>query len=97
MKLIKTDGRYRLNDQGFGYMVQFRWANAEDKKLFDQLRVVLVDLHGPIYSLEPNADGIPVRRANAFWRFEVAKAYKKRRIYLRNESDLTMAMLMLKR
>jgi hypothetical protein len=78
-------------------MVQFRWANAEDKKLFDQLREVLVDLRGPIYSMEPNSMGILVRRVNSFWRFEVVRAYKKRRIYLRNESDLTMAMLMIKK
>ena len=94
MKQFKSDGRYKYHNQGFQYIVEFRWANCDDQELFIKLRLVFTDMYGK--EKEKIYDHNPVLGRwvmNEHWRLEVNRSAKRRRIYLKDDSALSLALL----
>jgi len=92
MKLFKTNGRYKLHNEGFHYIAEFN-VNFHDKQVFGALRRFLLDKYGSsmILSKHDRAFGSVI---NDVWRWEII-GKKSRRIYVKNENIITFAMLMI--
>jgi hypothetical protein len=94
MKLFKSDGRYKFHNLGLHYIVEFRWQNQDDRVQYSKLLKYFKDVYGPdkekVYDINP---GLGRWVANTNWRCEQNLAAKRRRIYLREESALTLALL----
>lgn len=100
MKQYKSDGRYKYYNLGLHYIVEFRWAGLEDKQLFAKLRKVFEEMYGPdkekvLYHKTTNGEDyyFPQWKYNTEWRFEQNRSAKRRRIYLKEESVLSLALL----
>ena len=96
MKQYKSDARYKLYSQGFHYIVEFRWHNQEDRVLFSNLITVFKEMYGPdkekvLYDEAGNF--VPHWKINDTWRCEQNRSAKRRRIYLKEESILSLALL----
>jgi len=89
----KSDGRYKYHNQGFHYIVDFRWGSLADRHLFVQLVKVFSEMYGPVKQKIMNENSYPVWKMNPDWRFENTKSAKRKRIYLKDESVLTVALL----
>lgn len=85
MRIIKLDGRYRWYpefDQALYYPMR-EWKTAE--------RVIawLHNQYGP-YEIWNHLSNFPVQQPNPMWRADK----KKRRIYIKNPADISMALLL---
>ena len=89
----KSDGRYKFHSQGFQHIVEFRWTGFDDRQLFAKLLKVFEEMYGPVKEKVLNENSYPVWRMNPDWRFEQNRGAKRRRIYLKEESALTLALL----
>lgn len=92
MRIFKTDGRYKLHDRGFHHIVEFRWHGLEDKTLFQKLFTQFTEMYGPARYVDPER-GLQVWNDN--WRFEQSRSAKRRRIYLKEDTGLSLALLKL--
>ncbi len=94
MKLFKSDGRYKYHNQGLHYIVEFRWANRDDREQFAKLVRYFKELYGAerekVFDVNPNLGRWVT---NKEWRSEQNMKSKRRRIYLKDESVLTLALL----
>jgi hypothetical protein len=90
---FKSDGRYKYHDRGLHYIAEFRWASLEERMLFTKLIKVMVDTYGPEKEKQMSEHGYTTWKLNENWRCEQNRSAKRRRIYLREESALTMALL----
>ena len=90
MRTIKTDGRYKLYSSGFHYIVEFKWHGLADQQMFSKLVDGLTDTYGSAkyFDKEKNAYVL-----NSEWRYEIKKSAKRRRIYLKDESALSLVLL----
>lgn len=70
--------------------MEFRWRNIDDNQLFIRITEELTEMHGPDRIRDSNARKVTF---NENWRREVVRSAKRKRIYLRNESDASMIML----
>jgi hypothetical protein len=93
MKQYKSDGRYKYHNQGFHYIVDFRWGSHEDSLLFTKLLKVFGEMYGPVKEKTLNENSYPVWKLNPDWRFEQVRSARRKRIYLKEESGLSMALL----
>ncbi len=94
MKQFKSDGRYKYYNNGFHFIVEFRWHNAEDKLLFVKLHKVFAELYGPEKEkVQREGYSYPVWQLNQEWRSEQNRNARRRRIYLKEESVLSLALL----
>jgi hypothetical protein len=94
MKQFKSDGRYKYYTQGFHYIVEFRWATLEDKQLFLKLKSEFTLMYGLEKERSDSAGyGYFVWKFNEYWRSEQNRNAKRRRIYLKEESALSLALL----
>ena len=97
MKQFKSDGRYNYYKQGLHYIVEFRWNNRDDSQLYIKLITYFKEVYGPdkeqVYVVDNVITGLGRWIANENWRCEQRWKTKQRRIYLRDESALTLALL----
>ena len=94
MKQFKSDGRYKYYNNGFHYIVEFRWHNLEDRQLFAQLLQVFKDWYGPEKEkIQREGYNYPIWQFNPDWRSEQNRSAKRRRIYLKEASVLSLALL----
>lgn len=93
MKQFKSDGRYKYYAQGFQHIVEFRWASLDDRQVFAKLLKVFEEMYGPVKEKVLKENSYPVWKLNSDWRFEQNRSAKRRRIYLKEESALTLALL----
>lgn len=100
MKQYKSDGRYKYHSLGFHYIVQFQWAGLEDRQLFAKLIKVFEELYGPykekvLHHKTANGEDyyFPQWKYNDNWRCEQTRSARRRRIYLKEESALSLALL----
>lgn len=100
MRQYKSDARYKYYSSGFHYIVEFRWAELEDRQLFAKLLKIFEEMYGPDKEKvlhHKTADGsdyyFPQWKYNTDWRFEQNRSAKRRRIYLKEESALSLALL----
>jgi hypothetical protein len=94
MRIFKSDGRYKHHHRGLTYIAQFGWANPEDRKLYFHLIETLEAMYGPHIEIkhDPSRNSHYHRR-NENWDCEQNKNARRRRIYVRNESDITLLIL----
>lgn len=90
MRVFKSDGRFKLHSRGFHYIVEFRWHARDDKKLYNDLFNEFTDMYGPTRYVDKEK-GSWIWNDN--WRFEANAKAKRRRIYLKEETSLSMAFL----
>jgi hypothetical protein len=88
MKVIKADGRYKLYDKGFTHIISFRYNS--DRKLYTELVKEFTQMYGPV-RIQDAEKGATVW--NEDWRYEVNVKSKRRRIYLKNDSVLSLILL----
>lgn len=96
MKQYKSDKRYKYFNLGLHYIVEFRWAASEETILFNKLRRVFEEMYGPDKEKLMYTDSgayFPNWKYNTDWRFEQNRSAKRRRIYLKEESALSLALL----
>ena len=94
MKQYRSDGRYLYHNKGLVYIAEFRWNNRNEHSLFVRLRAELRDIYGPESDTVFDAQrGVHYRQMNENWRSEQNFRAKRRRIYLREESALSLALL----
>lgn len=93
MRTFKSDGRYKYYSQGLGHIVEFRWADTEDRRLFLKLRVALIELYGDDNERVTGNNGYSYWKGNEYWRSEQNRSAKRRRIYLKDETALSLILL----
>lgn len=94
MNVIVSNHRYKLYNQGFKFIIEFRFKSSADAELFKQLSNYLTELHGPDKSSRlPQGQSWHIWEYNKHWRKEINNAAKRKRIYLENESDMSLIML----
>lgn len=94
MKVFKSDGRYKLHNRGYTYIADFRWKNRDDEESYRKIMKGLESMHGSQW-LEMPGDSIFGKRRmrNEHYVLEVNASAKRRRIYVKSEADITMALL----
>lgn len=91
---FKSDGRYKFHNRGLHYIVEFRWAHQEDRQLFAKLIKIFEEMYGTHRERVLNDAGTyHIWKVNPDWQCEQNKSAKRRRIYLREESVLSLALL----
>lgn len=90
MRIFKSDGRYKLYDRGFRNIIEFSWNGIEDRRLYRALLKEFDTMYGPYRHLDIEKN---TQVWNKQWRFEANAKAKRRRIYLKEESGLSMALL----
>lgn len=96
MKHFKSDGRYLYHDRGLHYIIEFAWNSLADKKLFYKLKERFAEMYGPERTTVQDPNWTSGRwQYNEFWRQETNYKAYRRRIYLKEESAITLALLTL--
>lgn len=93
MKQFKSDGRFKFHDKGLCYIVEFGWANLSDRALFSRLIAFFKEMYGPEKEKKYRENGYAYWTMNENWRCEQNRSARRRRIYLKDESVLTIALL----
>jgi hypothetical protein len=93
MKIIKSDGRYKYFNAGYAYIADFIWRNREDEAAYKRIMDGLLEMHGPQWEELPGGSFWKKKIRNEHYVLEVNRSAKRRRIYVKNESDITMALL----
>jgi len=97
MKLFKTDGRYKYYDEGFSYIAEFS-TNYAERILFGKLRKQIAEKYGLVKQFSYMPDKVPYTESgkSTVWRCDYdIRRNTKRRIYVKDESVITFAMLMI--
>lgn len=92
MIVFKSDGRYKNYNRGFHHIIEFRWNNRDDTAMWIKMREQFEELYGPASSSEI-VNGYLVRELNKHYTLDQNKAAKRRRIYVKEEADVTLALL----
>ena len=90
MRTFKSDGRYNLHSRGFHYIVEFSWHGRDDRSLYWALIKEFEEIYGPPRYLDIEKN---MRVLNDNWRCESNAKAKRRRIYLKEDTGLSMALL----
>ena len=90
MKVIKSDGRYNYHRDGFTTILQFNMKIRVQRDEFIRLQTAVKELYG-----EPRFIDAETGRwkTNANYRTQLMSDRKNRRIYLRDEAEVTLLML----
>lgn len=91
MEVIKSNGNYKLYYSGFHWIIECH-ENDKDAKEFYKLVRACEEMYGEESSWV-NKDRLGYYTYNNNWRYDINKKLKRRRIYLKNESDVTLLML----
>ena len=89
MKVIKSDGRYNLFKQGFNTIMEFRMKVKDDRDLFFSCQKAVETIHG----LRAGKDENNQLKWNEHYRTQAMSDHKRRRIYLKNESEVSLILL----
>lgn len=90
MRIIKSDRRYKFFNKGFTHILEFR-AFSEQVQ-FNTVVAGLEKSYGPADTTDYRASWIN-KTFNHNYRVEFNRKTKRRRIYLRDEKDLTFFLL----
>jgi hypothetical protein len=90
MKVIKSDGRYNLYNQGFTTILEFNMKIRPQRDEFHNLIAVAKRIYGDARDFDAEKGRWIV---NEHYRTQLMSDRKRRRIYLRNEQEVTMLML----
>lgn len=99
MKFFKSNHRYNMYNQGFHYIAEFNTKKQADRELYSRLCEHMKEMYGPVKTeiTVVKAQGLvfPKFTLNDNWRVDYREALKRRRIYLKDETAYTFAMLKL--
>lgn len=98
MKFFKSNHRYNMYNQGFHHIAEFNTKRQADRDLYRGLCDVLKEMYGPISTeVTVQAHGMTFPRyiPNDNWRVDYREKLKRRRIYFKDETAYTYAMLKL--
>lgn len=97
MRFFESNYRYNMHSAGFHYIVEFNTRKAKDRDMFYQLGKAFTELYGEEKQVLPAEPGEKFSKwkINENWRTEYRSSLKRRRIYLKEASAYTMAMLRL--
>lgn len=91
---FKSDGRYKYHNRGLHYIVEFRWNSRDERLQFSELVKFFKELYGPEREQVLNSAGTyMIWKNNPDWQYEQNMKAKRRRIYLKEESVLSLALL----
>ena len=90
MKVIKSDGRYNYHSLGFTTIMEFRIKAISERMNYIAVEKALVKLYGPRNVEVGNNKFKP----NENYRTQLMSDRKRRRVYLKNESDVSMLLLL---
>lgn len=93
MKFFKSNHRYKLYKEGFHYIAEFNWRNHASRDMFFKLKKIFEEQYGPYRDKEFLSNSLPRWTYNEHWRAENSVGTRRTRIYLREESALSMALL----
>jgi hypothetical protein len=100
MKHFKSDRRYKNFANGYHYVIDFRWTESKlymeyteaCNKLYGDARVKILNEDGTIAR---DSWGLVRARFNENYRLEINRSQKRRRIYLKDESNMLILALTL--
>ena len=90
MKVIKSDGRYNYHKDGFTTILQFNIKVRPQRDQFFQLQTAVKALWGEPRFIDA---GTGRWKSNEHYRMQMMSDRKHRRIYLRDEAEVTLLML----
>lgn len=97
MRSFESNHRYLMYSAGFHYIVEFNTRLSRDRDLYGKLVKAFTNTFGPDkfqVEVERQSGGKHmVWRGSDDWRTEYRPSMKRKRIYLKDGSPLTMAML----
>lgn len=91
MKVIKSDRRYKYFHSGYQHILEFR-TTIGDGKQYRAVLEGLEDLYGPVENISWT-NGWMNKTLNNNYRVDYSRKLKRRRIYLKNEKDITFFVL----
>lgn len=93
MKVIKSDGRYNFYRLGFTVIMEYQVKrSAVEQKAYRDAVKVLDTRYGPIRNQVPGQHFKYTMNEN--YRVQLMSDGKRRRIYLRDEAEVTLILLM---
>lgn len=92
MKVIKSNGNYKLFYRGFHWIIQCHDSD-KDAGNFYKLVNACKEMYGPESEWLPKPEPFGMYKHNDDWRYDINKKLKRRRLYLKNETDVTLLML----
>jgi len=95
MRVFKSDHRYKHYRAGYHYIAEFARAGRTDHPLFVAMVTELRALHGHNIVTFADKDGWPNKRLNEHYIIEQRQGHSHKRIYVKNESDLSLILLKL--
>jgi hypothetical protein len=98
LKHFKSDRRYKNFTSGYHYIIDFRWTESKlymdyteaCNKLYGDARVTILKEDGTI---SRDSFGLVRKRFNENYRLEANRSQKRRRIYLKDESQMLILTL----
>lgn len=94
MKIIKSNRNYKLYNSGFHWIIECNDLHDDPAKFY-QIVKACEQMYGPEREWK-NSDRErfwSFMTYNHNWRYEIVKKSKRRRIYLKNETDISLLML----
>ena len=93
MRVIKSNGNYKLYYSGFHYIVEC-YDDTNDAREFYKLVNACKEMYGEETTWAcPEGSKYGQYIWNSNWRYDINKKLKRRRLYLKNETDITLLML----
>ena len=90
MKVIKSDGRYNFFKHGFNTILEFRVRIRDERDQYYNLTKALDELYGAYRTF----DAARIQyKLNDDYRLQLMSDNKRRRIYLKNESVVSLLLL----
>lgn len=92
MKYIESNYRHKMYSAGFHYILEFNTRTFRDRELYSSLFEEFVNMYGADKE-RMVTESYPKWKYNDNWRAEYTSSMNRRRIYLKESSAYTMAML----
>lgn len=93
MKLIVSNHRYKYFYEGMTHIIDFKFKNSNERKLYVEMSRSLTETYGP--AKETTGSNYWDWKWNDNYRVESNSYAKRLRIYLKHGSDATLLMLKL--
>ena len=90
MKVIKSDGRYKYFNQGFGVILEFRIKVRPERDQYFKMYKAVESVYGEYRKIVPATGRYAF---NDHYRVNTMSDQKRRRIYLKDEAEVTLLLL----
>ena len=90
MKVIKSDARYKFFNQGFKVILEFRIKVRQERDHYFKVYETVESIYGNFRTLNPETSKYEI---NPNFRVNTMSDNKRRRIYLRDEAEVSLILL----